>query len=75
MKGGKDCKALEDAFILLRGITMATIVQKGDIMQTDVFGLVEQADSTANDASTAACSTLRSPSLNGYGTPSRPVRS
>ena len=41
-KGGKDYKALEDAFIRLRGCTIATNIRTGDIMQTDVFGLVER---------------------------------
>ena len=39
-KGGKDYKALGDAFIRLQGCTIATTTQTGDIIQTGVFGLV-----------------------------------
>ena len=41
-KGGRDYKALEDAFIRLRGCTIKTNIRTGDIFQTDVFGLIER---------------------------------
>ena len=35
-------KSLEDAFIRLRGCTIATNIRTGDTVQTDVFGLIER---------------------------------
>lgn len=41
-KGGKDYKALEEAFLRLRGCTIATNIRTGHTVQTSVFGLIEK---------------------------------
>ena len=41
-KSGRDYKSLEDAFIRLRGSTIATNIRTGNIVQTEVFGLIER---------------------------------
>lgn len=43
-KSGRDYKALDDALTRLRGCTVKTNIQAGDLYRTSIFGLIESGD-------------------------------